>query len=225
MSMVRYQCHFRKLAESELRIWSDIPTAVAGDAQNRSRCMVAAIKPIKPGFRMIGQARTVQAMVGDNSAVHAALAIACPGEVLVVDGCGHADTALWGGIMTAAAVERGLGGVVVDGAIRDVAELRRTSLAMFARGSVPRGPHKGFGGAIDGPVSVGGVAIRPGDLILGDDDGVTVVPFGEIDAVLQEARRILVREEGIMQALRAGKTSAELVGVTVPEAILGYVDR
>lgn len=225
MSMVRYACSFRSLGDSELRAWDDIPTAVAGDAQNRSRCMVAAIQPIKPGFRMIGQARTVQAMVGDNSAAHAALAIVRPGEVLVIDGCGHADTALWGGIMTAAAVERGLGGVVVDGAIRDVAELRRTSLAMFARGSVPRGPHKGFGGAIDGPVSVGGVAIRSGDLILGDDDGVTVVPLAEVDAVLQEARRILAKETGIMQAIRAGKTSAELVGIAVPEPTPGYVDR
>lgn len=224
MSMVRYPASFRILGETELRAWDDVPTAVAGDAQNRSRCMVGAIQPIKPGLRMIGQARTVQAMVGDNSAAHAALAIARPGEVLVIDGCGHADTALWGGIMTAAAVERGLGGVVVDGAIRDVAELRRTSLPMFARGSVPRGPHKGFGGAIDGPVAVGGVSIQPGDLILGDDDGVTVVPLAEIDAVLRAARRILANEAGIMQALRAGKTSAELVGITVPEPAPRYGD-
>lgn len=225
MSLLRYQCHFRVLTETELRAWAEVPTAVAGDAQNRSRCMVAAIQPIKPGLRMVGQARTVQAMVGDNSAAHAALALAQRGEVLVIDGCGHADTALWGGIMTAAAVERGLGGVVVDGAIRDVAELRRTSLPMFARGAVPRGPHKGFGGAIDGAVSVGGVAIRPGDLILGDDDGVTVVPLDEVDLVLQEVQRILAREAGIMQAIRSGKTSAELVGIAVPEAIAGYVDR
>lgn len=225
MSLIRQPCQFRVLTAQELLAWAEVPTAVAGDAQNRSRCMSAAIKPIKDGMRMVGQARTVQAMVGDNSAAHAALAIAQRGEVLVIDGCGHVDTALWGGIMTAAAVERGLGGVVIDGAIRDVAELRRTNLPMFARGAVPRGPHKGFGGAIDGPVSVGGVAIHPGDLILGDDDGVTVVPLAEVDSVLLEVQRILAREAGILQAIRAGKSSAELVGVVVPDAMAGDVDR
>src|SRR5689334_16966175 len=102
MSMLRYPADFRVIGEAELRAWADVPAAVAGDAPNRSRCMVAAIQAIQPGLRLLGQARTVQAMVGDNSAAHGALALVRRGEVLVIGGCGHVDTALWGGIMTAA---------------------------------------------------------------------------------------------------------------------------
>jgi 4-hydroxy-4-methyl-2-oxoglutarate aldolase len=217
MSLVRHACSYRVMDAAELRAWETIPTAVAGDAQNRSGCMAAAIQPVKPGLRLVGQARTVEAMVGDNSAAHAALALVRAGEVLVIDGRGHVDTALWGGIMTIAAIERRLAGVVIDGAVRDIAELRESGLPLFARGIVPRGPHKGFGGAIDGPVSVGGVAVHPGDLILGDDDGVTVVPLANVAQVLADAQKILAREDGMVKALRAGKSSAELVGVAVPD--------
>ena len=81
---------------------------------------------------------------------------------------------------------------------------------------MPRGPHKGFGGTIDGPVSVGGVTVYPGDLLIGDDDGVAVVPLASIDAVLKEVQRIESRETQMLDAIRAGKSSAEVVGVTVP---------
>ena len=90
------------------------------------------------------------------------------------------------------------------------------NFTIFACGVVPRGPHKGFGGTIDGPVSVGGVTVYPGDLLIGDDDGVAVVPLASIDAVLKEVQRIESRETQMLDAIRAGKSSAEVVGVMVP---------
>lgn len=216
MAMIRREARFRVLTEAELKPWKHVSAAVTGDAQNRSQCMSADVKPLRPGLRILGQARTVQAMVGDNSAVHAALALIRSGEVLVIEARGHVDTALWGQIMTIDAQMRGVAGVVLDGSVRDAAQLRAMNFPIFARGVVARGPHKGFGGTIDGPVSVGGVTVHPGDLVIGDDDGVAVVPLASLDAVLSEVRRAEAREAEMLEAIRAGKTSAEIVGVTVP---------
>ena len=134
----------------------------------------------------------------------------------MIEARGHVDTAVWGQIMTIDAQMRGVAGVVLDGSVRDAAQLRAMNFPIFARGVVARGPHKGFGGTIDGPVSVGGVTVHPGDLVIGDDDGVAVVPLASLDAVLSEVRRAEAREAEMLEAIRAGKTSAEIVGVTVP---------
>lgn len=152
MAMIRREARFRVLTEAELKPWKHVSAAVTGDAQNRSQCMSADVKPLRPGLRILGQARTVQAMVGDNSAVHAALALIRSGEVLVIEARGHVDTALWGQIMT------------IDAQMR----------------------------------------------------GLAVVPLASLDAVLSEVRRAEAREAEMLEAIRAGKTSAEIVGVTVP---------
>jgi regulator of RNase E activity RraA len=216
MAVIRRKADFRILSEAELQSWKGVATAVVGDAQNRSQCMSADIKPLKRGLCFYGQARTVQTAVGDNSAVHAAIALLRPGEVLAIDAGGHVDTAIWGEVMTVAAQSRGVAAVVLDGAVRDAAKMREMNFTIFACGVVPRGPHKGFGGTIDGPVSVGGVTVYPGDLLIGDDDGVAVVPLTSIDAVLKEVQRIESRETQMLDAIRAGKSSAEVVGVMVP---------
>lgn len=216
MAIIQRGANFRILGKAELQPWKEVATAVVGDAQNRSQCMSAAIKPLKPGLRVLGQARTVQTIVGDNSAVHAAIALLRPGEVLAIDAGGHVDTAIWGEVMAVSAHLRGVAAVVLDGAVRDAAKMREMNFKIFARGVVPRGPHKGFGGIIDGPVSVGGVSVQPGDLLIGDDDGVVVVPLASVNAVLKEVQRIEAHETQMLDAIRAGKSSAEVVGVTVP---------
>jgi len=216
VAIIRREVNFRVLTSAELRPWKDVATAVVGDALNRSQCMAAAIKPIKPGLRVLGQARTVQTIVGDNSAVHAAIALVRPGEVLAIDAGGHVDTAIWGEVMMVSAQSREIGAVVLDGAVRDAAKMCEMNFTIFARGVVPRGPHKGFGGTIDGPISVGGVAVQPGDLLIGDDDGVAVVRLAAVDTVLREVQRIEMREKQMLDLIRAGKSSAEVVGITIP---------
>nr|WP_300499353.1 pseudouridine synthase [uncultured Rhodococcus sp.] len=142
---------------------------------NRTYSMAAAIKPLKPGTVLAGQARTVTSMVGDNGISHAALALVNRGEVLVIDAGGYEDVAVWGAIMTHAAIARDIAGVVIDGAVRDAAEIRELGFSCYARANVPSGPHKGFGGIIDGPISCAGCPVKPGDIVIGDDDGIAVV--------------------------------------------------
>lgn len=219
MPIRRCKAVFERLDEAALDPWRRLPPAVIGDAMDRSGCMAAAIKPIGFGLRIAGQGRTVQTMVGDNSTLHAAIGLIEPGEILVADAGGALDIAVWGGVMAAAAVHRRIGGVVIDGAARDAHELREIGFPLFCRAVTPRGPHKGFGGTIDGQVSVGGVAVSPGDIIVGDDDGVVVVPLARRHEVLKRAAAQLAKEEGWLAAIRQGRTTHELLGLTPIETI------
>lgn len=216
MAIQRYESSFAALPQHELAKWKTIPAAVASDCMNRIGAMQSTIKPLVPGQPMCGQARTVTAMVGDCSAICLAAADCKPGEILVVDAGGYEDTAVWGGIMTHAAVVAGLGGVVVDGAVRDVAAIRGSGLQIFCRAIVPRGPHEGFGGVIDGAVSVAGVPVQPGDVVLGDDDGVVIVPLAHAPRILEAALRHIEKEEDWLRHLSAGKTIPEIF--SMPQA-------
>lgn len=210
--MAFQQCDtkFRVLTEGELQAWRAIPPAVASDCMNRTQVMQAAIKPISMGATLCGQARTVTTMVGDCSPICALISVARPGEVVVVDAGGVEDTAVWGGVMAEEAVYRRLGGAVVDGAIRDVADMRKARFAMFCRAVVPRGPHHGFGGTIDGTASVAGAPVCSGDIVLGNDDGVVVVPLGLAPSVLKAAQAHLVKEEGWIRDIHRGLSIPKL---------------
>ena len=119
MPLQRHATDFENLAPETLAAWREIPPAIVSDCMNRTHFMAAAIKPLKPGTVLAGQARTVTSMVGDNGISHAALALVNKGEVLVIDAGGYQDVAVWGSIMTHAAMARGIAGVVIDGAVRD----------------------------------------------------------------------------------------------------------
>lgn len=219
MALRRHTADFTPLSADTIAGFRALDVSVVGDAMNREHVMGAAIKPLAPGMRLCGQARTVSAMAGDNSAGHLALSLANEGEVLVIDGGGLEDVAVWGEVMTRAAMMRGIAGVVLDGATRDAAAIRELGFPMFCRAVVPRGPHKGFGGTLDGTISAGGVAITPGDLVIGDDDGVAVVPLGIAAAVLAAARDSAAREEQWLKAIAEGRSTADLLGISEPEVI------
>ncbi len=217
MPIYRRETIFAPLAAAALDAWRAIPAAVASDCLNRSQAMTADIKPLAPGMRICAQARTADCMVGDNGAIHAALRILSAGEVLVIAAGGFRDTAVWGGLLTQAALARGLAGVVVDGAVRDAAEIRELGFATFAGAIVPAGPHKGFGGTLDGPIACGGCAVVPGDLILGDDDGVVVVPLAQQATVLAAAQAKIAQEAEALVRLEAGESLADQMGIPAPE--------
>jgi regulator of RNase E activity RraA len=219
MPIYRHEQRLPGLGMSDLEAWRAIPTAVASDCMNRAQTMSAAIKPLAPGTRLCAQARTVECMVGDNSAIHAALRLVGQGEALVIAAGGYADTALWGGLLTRAALARGLAGVVLDGAARDAAEIRELDFPCFAAALVPAGPHKGFGGTIDGVVSCGGCSVSPGDLVLGDDDGIAVVPLGRQAQILAAAQAKIAQEEQALERLEAGESLADQLGVPAPEVM------
>ena len=213
MALIINEAASERLPEAVLAAWRGIPPAIISDELNRTGAMAAAIKPLAPGMTCLGQALTVQCMVGDNGPLHYAVTKAWPGAVLVADARGHTDTAVWGGILTLAAKHAGIVGVIIDGAVRDVAELRQSGLGVFARAAVPRGPHKGFGGEINGPIQCGGVAVNPGDMVVGDDDGVVVVKPGQLPGLLERCRARLEKEKMIVRELAAGKTTVELTGL------------
>jgi regulator of RNase E activity RraA len=206
MAFERIDAQFRKLTVDELNAWRYIAPAVASDCMNRTQVMDSRIKSISSGVILCGQARTVTTMVGDCSSVCELISMALPGEVIVVDAGGVEDTAVWGGIMTEEAVQRNIGGAVVYGAIRDVADMRELGFKMFCSAIVPRGPHHGFGGIIDGPIAVAGAVVRPGDIVLGNDDGIVVVPLDRASEVLAAAQAHIAKEVDWIAAIRRGQT-------------------
>lgn len=217
MAYLRIEAKFERLSAAEIERWRRIPSSGASDSMNRGGAMAGAIKPLAPSMRLAGQARTVAAMVADNGIIHASLAYVAPGEVLVIDSGGYEDIAVWGEVLSHAAQARGVQGVVLDGATRDCEAIRKLGFPLFCRAIVPRGPHKGFGGTIDGVVSVGGVAVAPGDIVLGDADGVAVVPLGRRAEVLKASEAVIAKEAEWLKQIAAGKTTAEILGLPKPE--------
>lgn len=217
MPLLRHNATFERLSEDVLKGWRRIAPAIASDCMNREGAMAAAIKPLKPETLMVGQARTVSAMVGDNSAMHVVTASLQAGDVLVVDAGGCEDVAVWGGVATRAAMQRKAAGVVIDGAVRDAAEIRDLDWPCFARAVVPRGPHKGFGGTIDGPIACAGCTVNPGDVVLGDDDGIVVVPLGRVATIYEACLEKLKQEEAWLREIADGRTMKTILGLPDPE--------
>src|SRR5262245_6376204 len=163
------------------------PTSLA-DALTRDRVMDIGIRPLWPGMpRLAGPAYTVRCLPGDNLMVHAAIYRAAPGDVIVIE-AGDVDYAVAGGNVCAVAQRRGVAGFVVDGVIRDVAEARERGFPVLARGVIPIPGGKDKLGALGEPVRVGGVEVHPGDIVVGDEEGVVVVPLARATHVLQAAR-------------------------------------
>ena len=217
MTIQKYISNFEKLNLKVLEKWKDIPPAVVSDCMSRSNTMASRICPLAPGMRLVGQARTVTSMVGDNGAGHVAISFLEEGEILVIDAKGYVDVAVWGGIMTRAAIKQKIGGVVVDGAVRDVAEIRELGFPTFAAGVVPKGPGKGSGGIIDGLISCGGCPVMPGDLIIGDDDGIAVVPLNRQSELLEASISKMKNEDVINAETKLGNLPYERFGLKIQE--------
>lgn len=168
--------------------------AVVADAMDRLG-VAEGLLPVWRGARMCGTATTVWTRSGDNKLVHEALDLAQAGEVLVVNGGGDVSRALVGELMARRGQKRELAGFVIDGAVRDRAGIETLGFPVFARGVSPAGPYKNGPGHLGRPVAIGGVCVLPGDFLLGDDDGLVVVPADEVDAVCERAEQIVVMED------------------------------
>lgn len=180
--------------------------AILCDVAGRRGTMNARIRALHPAMTVCGPAFTVEVRPGDNLMFHAALAVARPGDVMVVDGKADATCALFGELMVTQAEAARLGGFVVDAASRDTVSLAAGTFPAFSAGTNPCGPTKGLPGKLSVPVSVGGVCVNPGDLVVGDVDGVVVIPRADVDAVLAaaqekveaEAQRVREIEDGLL---------------------------
>jgi 4-hydroxy-4-methyl-2-oxoglutarate aldolase len=186
--------------------------AIASAGGGRVR-IALGLEPAYPAAHALGPAFTVQGAAGDNLAIHHAVAEASPGDVIVVAVGGEQGTAHAGGIVARAAKERGLAGIVVDGAVRDRPELEEIGLPVFHLGTSPRGPGKVGPGALRVPVELVGVTFAPGDLVCADADGIAVVAATEAEAVLEDARALEAKELEIVAALEHGETTIEIYGL------------
>jgi regulator of RNase E activity RraA len=188
-----------------------IPAAIVSDCLGRTVGAVG-LEPFHGdgSLALCGVALTVRVRPGDNLMIHKALTLAQPGDVIVVDGSGDVSHALVGGLMRLAALARGVAGFVIDGAIRDVAEWAEGELPVFARGHSHRGPSKDGPGEINVPIACAGLAVAPGDVVVGDADGVVAVAPSRIPQLLEDARAKLAEEEAQQLHHRASRTDPSL---------------
>ena len=187
---------------------SEFQAAILADVAGRRGAMHGRIAALRPRMNVAGTAFTVEVRPGDNLMIHAAMALARPGDVLVVDGKGDLTSALMGTIMITACRQLGIAGVVIDGAVRDSLEIDEMGYPVFAAGTNPNGPTKNVPGRIGHPVQCGGVTVHPGDFILGDADGVVVVEREKIASLIPLAHRKVQDESARIQQIRQGNTNA-----------------
>jgi 4-hydroxy-4-methyl-2-oxoglutarate aldolase len=173
---------------------SKFPSSILADVAGRRGALSGRIAALAPTMKFAGPAITVEVRPGDNLMIHAALAIAKPGDVILVDGKGDLSSALMGEIMCQQCVALGIAAVVIDGAVRDSVAIRELGFPMYAAGLNPNGPTKFVPGRLNHPISIGGVTVNPGDLVVGDGDGVTVIERDKAAAMLPVAAEKVASE-------------------------------
>jgi len=186
--------------------------AILADVAGRRGALHGRIRPLHPSMKLAGTAFTVEVRPGDNLMIHAAMSLAQPGDVLVIDGKGDLSSALMGTIMMTACKQLGLAGVIIDGAARDSLEIIEMDYPVFAAGTNPNGPTKNIGGRIGHPVTVGGVTVHAGDFVVGDNDGVVVVEREKIASLLPLAEKKVKDEAARIAAIKTGDTAAKWLG-------------
>lgn len=194
------------LPDSLVEAFRGVPAAHASDVMGRhggSVGLLAYHNDLNLG--MCGRAITVRIRPGDNLMVHAAMLQAEPGDVIVIDGGGDISTAVIGGLMRTTAIARKLGGFVIDGALRDVAEWAEGSLPVYAKGHTHRGPSKEGPGEVNVPIACAGMSVNPGDLVLGDADGVVIIPADQAERILPLCHAHAAKEDKIRANNQTGK--------------------
>ena len=192
-----------------------LPVANVSDCMSRMFAAGPDLRPMHSGKPMAGPAFTVKVRPGDNLMIHKALELASPGDVIVVDGGGDLTNALFGEIMTRMARVRGLAGIVIWGSIRDAQALREGDFPVFAAGVTHRGPYKDGPGEINTTIAIGGMVIEPGDLIIGDGDGVLCVPFDHAEALCAAAVAKGEAEVRMFADIESGRYTAPWVDETL----------
>lgn len=182
-----------------------LPAAILADVYGRRGTLHGRIAPLSPTMKVAGPAITVEIRPGDNLMIHAALAIAQPGDVIIVDGKGDQTCALIGEIMTTQAQQAGLAGMVLDAAVRDVEALRANGFPVFSAGANPSGPTKFVPGRVNWPIAIAGVSVNPGDLVVGDADGVVIIERERVAEMIEAGRKKVADEQNRIKGIHEGK--------------------
>ncbi|HMN78923.1 MAG TPA: 4-carboxy-4-hydroxy-2-oxoadipate aldolase/oxaloacetate decarboxylase [Burkholderiaceae bacterium] len=188
-------------------------TATIHEAQGQKGAVDGAIRPLDPGMRLAGPAFTVRCRPSDNLVLHYALTRIAPGQVMVADAGGFVEAGPWGDVMSGAARLRGCAGLVIDGSVRDSATIVDMGFPVFSRGVSIKGTNKCQPGEVGVPIVLGGTVVRPGDLVVGDRDGVVVVLAEEVADVIAACRQREDKEADFRQQLASGRTTVELLGL------------
>jgi len=207
----------RVAPKSLVERFAKLPVAVVSDSMSRMTAAGPHLRPMHDSGNLAGIALTVRSRPGDNLMLHKAIDLAEPGDVIVVDAGGDLTNAIMGELMLAYAIKREVAGFVIHGAIRDADAFRETNLPTFAAGITHRGPYKDGPGEINVPISLEGMVIEPGDIILGDSDGVHCVPLADAEHILQQAEAKHISEERQMEAIAAGTNNRDWVDATLKE--------
>jgi len=178
-----------------------------------ARIMHSRVRPIWPGAGLAAQAVPVRCAPADNLAIHVAVATASAGKVLVVDVGDVLERGYWGEVLTTGAQARGLAGLVIDGGIRDVTAIETHRFPVFASMIALTGAAKTSAGSVGIPTEVAGAMVEPGDWVVGDADGVVIVPAASLDQVISAGRARAEKEQGYFSALQGGTTTVELLGL------------
>ncbi|MGE0803565.1 MAG: RraA family protein [Lautropia sp.] len=206
------------------RRFLDVPVANVSDCMARMFAGGPRLRPMHSGGRMAGAALTVKTRPGDNLLIHKALELAQPGDVIVVDGGGDLTNSLIGEIMADHAALLGVAGLVINGAIRDAGAIRRKALPVFAAGVTHRGPYKDGPGEVNVTLALDGMVVHPGDLIIGDDDGLLCVPFELAQTLLDAALGKQETERRMVASIAEGTYSAPWVDATL-DRLNCYVEK
>jgi regulator of RNase E activity RraA len=192
------------------------PSCVVADAQERAGVMRSYIRPLTKDVRFVGPALTVRLEPGNQVDCLDALSVAEDGDVIVVDAAGETETSIWGGLMAGLCQMKGVRGAVVDGAIRDTDEIRDLGFHILSKAIVPRSTHSPYSGRMEPievnvPIQCAGVVVHPGDIVMADEIGVTVVPLEKAEEVLKAAREQAEKEEATRARIKEGKTVEQLL--------------
>jgi 4-hydroxy-4-methyl-2-oxoglutarate aldolase len=202
------------VTQDQLELLKTFGTATIHEAQGQKGALDAGLKPLDPSVRMAGPAFTVEMRPADNLMVHYALTKVKAGDVLVLDAKGFMEAGPWGDVLTLAAQQLGLAGLVVNGSVRDAATIVEMGFPVFCRGVSIKGTNKEQPGRLNVPVHVGGVTVRPGDIVVGDRDGLVVVAAEDVDLALTKSAEREKKEDAMRDALQRGSTMVELLGLS-----------
>ena len=178
-----------------IELFRDVPAANIADVTARLFAMDARLSPMGKAKRLLGPALTVRSSMADNFIFHKALSLAQPGDIIVVNACGDMNYSVCGDVMYRYAISRGVGGFVVDGCIRDLDFLLEHDFPVYAVGATPRGPYKNPVGEINTDIACGGQVVHPGDIIVGDIDGIVVIPKQDADVIHSRLADVQAKEQ------------------------------
>ncbi len=204
--------NFKRPDKELLEAYSGMQAATLHEVMGKKGALTSDIRPVWPGTQVVGSALTVKCRAGDNLMLHKAVSIAKPGDILVVDVDGFLEAGIWGEIITVAAMEKGIVGIVTNGSVRDTVPIEDMGFAMFSKGISMKGTTKHNPGTINNTISIGGVVVNPGDIVVGDNDGVVVIPLDMAEEIIKKAEEKERSEAQVMAKIRMGECTMDILG-------------